>query len=130
MERERDDRFQRILERVDNAGLGVPPVRAVNAVLETLGEALPYGTAAYLAASLPDEVGAAVGRHFPTDAPTVDIERTEFETVVARRCGCAAEQAEPLIRAVTGAVAEVVPLGVMVNVEHVTPQPLLDLIPR
>jgi uncharacterized protein (DUF2267 family) len=125
-----DERCQRILERVDEAGLGIPPWRAVNAVLETLGEVLPYGTAAYLAASLPDEVGAAVGRHFPADDEVGDVDRTEFATAVARRCGCAAEEAEPVIRAVTGAVAGVVPLGVMVNVEHVTPEPLLDLIAR
>jgi uncharacterized protein (DUF2267 family) len=123
-----DDRCQRILERVDEAGLGVPPWRAVNAVLETLGEVLPYGTAAYLAASLPDEVGEVVGRHFPADDAVGEVDRVEFATAVARRCGCAAEEAEPVIRAVAGAVADVVPIGVMVNVEHVTPEPLLDLI--
>jgi uncharacterized protein (DUF2267 family) len=123
-----DERCQRILDRVDEAGLGIPPWEAVNAVLETLGEVLPYGTAGYLAASLPDEVGAAVGRHFPADDPVGDVDRIEFTTAVANRCGCAAEEAEPVIRAVTGAVADVVPLGVMVNVEHVTPEPLLDLI--
>jgi uncharacterized protein (DUF2267 family) len=123
-----DERCQHILDRVDEARVGVPPWEAVNAVLETLGEVLPYGTAAYLAASLPDEVGAAVGRHFPADGAVGDVDRSEFATAVARRCGCAAEEAEPVIRAVTGAVADVVPIGVMVNVEHVTPEPLLDLI--
>lgn len=125
-----DERCQRILDRVDAAGLGIPPWQAVHAVLETLGEVLPYGTAAYLAASLPDEVGAAVGRHFPADGAVGDVDRADFATAVARRCGCATEEAEPVIRAVTGAVAGVVPLGVMVNVEHVTPGPLLDLIVR
>jgi uncharacterized protein (DUF2267 family) len=125
-----DDRCQRILDQVDRAGLGVPPWQAVNAVLGTLGEVLPYGTAAYLAASLPDSVGAAVGRHFPADGAVGSVGRAEFETAVARRCGCAADEAGPVIRAVTEAVAGVVPLGVMVNVEHVTPEPLLDLIPH
>jgi uncharacterized protein (DUF2267 family) len=125
-----DDRFQRILDHVDRADLGIPPWQAVSAVLETLGEVLPYGTAAYLAASLPDEVGAAVGRHFPADSAVGDVRRSEFDAAVARRCGCRADEIEPVIRAVTEAVAEVVPLGVMVNVEHVTPEHLLDLIPH
>lgn len=126
----RDDRRHQILEEVDRAGLGVPSWQAVNAVLETLGEVLPYGTAAYLAASLPDDLGAAVGRHFPVDSAVGDIGRAEFTTAVARRCGCATDEAEPVIRAVTGAVSGVLPFGVMVNVEHVTPEPLLDLMPH
>jgi uncharacterized protein (DUF2267 family) len=126
----RDERRQQILDEVDRAGLGIPSSRAVDAVLETLGEVLPYGTAAYLAASLPDDVGAAVGRHFPADDTVAGIGRIEFTAAVARRCGCSAEEVEPVIRAVTEAVAGVVPLGVMVNVEHVTPEPLLDLMPR
>jgi uncharacterized protein (DUF2267 family) len=125
-----DERYRQILEWVERAGLDVPAGRAVHAVLETLGEVLPYGTAAYLAGSLPDEVGEAVGRHFPADSAVGSVGRAEFEAAVVRRCGCAADEAESLIRAVTGAVAEVVPLGVMVNVEHVTPEPLLDLIHR
>ena len=125
-----DERRQRILDEVERAGLGIPSWQAVNAVLETLGEVLPYGTAAYLAASLPDDVGAAVGRHFPVDNAVGDVGRAEFTTAVARRCGCAADEAEPVIRAVTEAIAVVVPFGVMVNVEHVTPEPLLDLMPR
>jgi uncharacterized protein (DUF2267 family) len=127
---EHDDRYQRILDHVDRAHLGISPGQAVSAVLETLGEVLPYGTAAYLAASLPDAAGAAVGRHFPADSTVGEVGRAEFETAVARRCGCPAEEVEPVIRAVTEAVAGVVPLGVMVNVEHVTPAPLLDLIPH
>jgi uncharacterized protein (DUF2267 family) len=130
METPEDERYRQVLDQVDRAGLGVPPGQAVTAVLETLGEVLPYGTAAYLAASLPDALGAAVGRHFPADEPVGEVGRAEFEIAVARRCGCAADEAEPVIRAVTGAVADVVPLGVMVNVEHVTPEPLLDLIPH
>jgi uncharacterized protein (DUF2267 family) len=125
-----DDRCRQILDRVDRAGTGVPPWQAVDAVLETLGEVLPYGTAAYLAASLPDPIGDRVGRHFPTDGGVVPVDRADFESAVARRCGCAADEAGPVIRAVTEAIAASVPLGVMVNVEHVTPEPLLDLIPR
>jgi len=127
---EPDERRQQILDEVEQAGLGISSWQAVNAVLETLGEVLPYGTAAYLAASLPDDVGAAVGRHFPVDNAVGDVGRAEFTTAVARRCGCAVDEAEPVIRAVTEAVAAVVPLGVMVNVEHVTPEPLLDLMPH
>ena len=123
-----DERYRQILARVDGAGLGVPAERAVHAVLETLGEVLPYGTAAYLASSLPDPVAEAVGRHFPVDSAVGTVGRAEFAAAVVRRCGCAADEAELLIRAVTEAVAGAVPLGVMVNVEHVTPEPLLDLI--
>ena len=125
-----DERRQQIFDSVDRAGLAIPSEQAVDAVLETLGEVLPYGTAAYLAASLPDELGAAVGRHFPADQAVGGVGRVEFTAAVARRCGCAADEVEPVIRAVTGAVAAVVPLGVMVNVEHVTPEPLLDLMPH
>jgi uncharacterized protein (DUF2267 family) len=122
-----DTRCQDILDRVRAAGTGVPPWQAVSAVLATLGEVLPYGTAAYLAASLPDQIGAEVGRHFPADASVGRIERAEFEAAVARRCGCSADQAAAVIRAVADAVSATVPFGVMVNVEHVTPEPLLEL---
>jgi uncharacterized protein (DUF2267 family) len=123
-----ETRYRRMLDRVERAGLPVPAGRAVHAVLETLGEALPYGTAAYLAASLPDEVGESVGRHLPADSEVGCVGRAEFEAAVVRRCGCAADQADPLIRAVIDAVADVVPLGVLANVEHVTPRPLLELL--
>ena len=123
-----DTRCQDIIDSVVAARLGVAPWPAVSAVLETLGEVLPYGTAAYLAASLPDQIGVEVGRHFPTDSPVCPVERTEFEAAVARRCGCTVDEAGAVIRAVARAVAATVPFGVMVNVEHVTPQPLLDLI--
>lgn len=128
MDSAQDTRSQEILDRVTAAGVGVPPRRAVCAVLETLGEVLPYGTAAYLASSLPDEMGAEVGRHFPADSPVDRIDRTEFLAAVARRCDCGLDAAERAIRAVTEAIAATVPFGVMVNVEHVTPEPLLDLI--
>ncbi len=125
-----DDRYQRILDEVAAANLGVPPWQAVNAVLETLGEVLPYGTAAYLAASLPDAVGTLVGRHFPADSEVGYVGRAEFQSAVARRCGCPTDEVEPVIRTVSTAIAGVLPLGVLVNVEHVTPEPLLDLVPH
>jgi uncharacterized protein (DUF2267 family) len=123
-----DTRYQDIIDRVAAARTGVPPWQAVCAVLETLGEVLPYGTAAYLAASLPDALGAEVGRHFPADSSVAEIERAEFVAAVARRCDCDADGAARTIRAVADAIAATVPFGVMVNVEHVTPAPLLDLI--
>ncbi|WP_203916555.1 DUF2267 domain-containing protein [Rugosimonospora africana] len=123
-----DTRSQDIIDRVAAAGVGLPPWQAVCAVLETLGEVLPYGTAAYLASSLPDEMGAEVGRHFPADSAVSQIDRTEFLAAVARRCDCGLDAAERATRAVTEAIAATVPFAVMVNVEHVTPEPLLDLI--
>jgi uncharacterized protein (DUF2267 family) len=124
----RDTRGQDIIDRVTAAGIGVPPWQAVCAVLETLGEVLPYGTAAYLASSLPDSMGVEVGRHFPADSSVGRIERNDFVAAVARRCGCGVGEAERVIRIVADAIAATVPFGVMVNVEHVTPEPLLDLI--
>jgi uncharacterized protein (DUF2267 family) len=123
-----DTRSQDIIDHVKAAQIGVPAWQAVCAVLETLGEVLPFGTAAYLASSLPDAMGAEVGRHFPAEESVSRIERSEFVAAVARRCGCGTEEAARVIRAVADAVAATVPFGVMVNVEHVTPQPLLDLI--
>lgn len=125
-----DTRSQDIIDRVNAAQTGVPAWQAVCAVLETLGEVLPYGTAAYLAASLPDAMGAEVGRHFPADSSVGQIDRADFVAAVARRCGCGADGAERAIRAVTEAISATVPFGVMVNVEHMTPEPLLDLIGR
>src|SRR5258707_1621456 len=72
-----DTRCQDIIDRVVAARVGVAPWPAVSAVLETLGEVLPYGTAAYLAASLPDQIGAEVGRHFPNHSPASAVVRTQ-----------------------------------------------------
>ncbi|GAA5183253.1 hypothetical protein GCM10023322_22100 [Rugosimonospora acidiphila] len=130
MSASRDTRSQDIIDRVEAAGLRIPAWQAVCSVLETLGEVLPYGTAAYLASSLPDSMGAEVGRHFPADSSASQVDRGDFVAAVARRCGCGVEEAERAVHAVTDAIAATVPFGVMVNVEHVTPEPLLDLITR
>lgn len=122
------ERCDGILRRVASAEPGVPAWPAVRAVLGTLGEALPFGTAAYLASNLPRPLAEAVGRHFPVDDPVVRVGRRDFAGSVARRCGCPPERVDSVIRAVTSAVAGDVPRGVMVDVEQVTPRPLLDLI--
>jgi uncharacterized protein (DUF2267 family) len=118
-----------IVTRVSAALPGVPAWSALHAVLGTLGEVLPYGTAGYLAANLPAPVGAAVGRHFPVDDQLATVSRAEFLGAVSRRSGCPLEATEPVVRAVLGAVAESVPLGVLVDVQAVLPAPLVDLVP-
>ncbi len=118
-----------IVARVSATVPEVPAWAALHGVLGTLGEVLPYGTAGYLAANLPEPVGAAVGRHFPVDGEVGPVSRAEFVGAVARRCGCPLEAAEPVIRAVTGAVAASVPLGVMVDVQQMLPEALVDLVP-
>jgi uncharacterized protein (DUF2267 family) len=122
-------RARELAGRVADAGIEVPPELAIAAVLETLGEVLPFGTAGYLAANLPQPLGASVGRHFPVDAPVDPVDRRDFETTVAVRCGRTADEADEIIRAVTGALSHVVPLGVLADVRAAAPEPLLDLLP-
>jgi uncharacterized protein (DUF2267 family) len=129
MDATEDRRCQDIIDRVAAESHGVPTWLALRGVLGTLGEVLPFGTAAYLAANLPAAIGVAVGRHFPADGPVGPVTRGEFTAAVARRCGCPAHSVEPVIRAVTRAVAASVPLGVLVDVQHMLPEPLLDLVP-
>lgn len=120
------EEFVRLVER---SGIAVPPGVAIAAVLETLGEVLPFGTAGYLAANLPAPVRASVGRHFPVDEGVSQVRRQDFRAAVAVRCGRTADEADGIIRAVTGALAHVVPLGVLADVRAETPEPLLDLLP-
>jgi uncharacterized protein (DUF2267 family) len=122
-------RARELADRVAGAGLDVPPEIAIAAVLETLGEVLPFGTAGYLAANLPEPARASVGRHFPVDDQVESIARHDFEAAVAVRCGRTADEAPDIIRAVTGALSHVVPMGVLADVRAVTPEPLLDLLP-
>jgi uncharacterized protein (DUF2267 family) len=129
MDREQQrERARELADQVAAAGLTVPPDLAIAAVLETLGEVLPFGTAGYLAANLPEPVGASVGRHFPVDGPVELVERRDFEAAVAVRCGRTADEADDIIRAVTEALTHVVPLGVLSDVRAATPEPLLDLL--
>jgi uncharacterized protein (DUF2267 family) len=128
-ERVARERAGELASRVAGAGLAVPPEVAIAAVLETLGEVLPFGTAGYLAANLPVPVRASVGRHFPADEPVEPVARRDFEAAVAVRCGRTVDEADDIIRAVTDALAHVVPLGVLADVRAETPEPLLDLLP-
>jgi uncharacterized protein (DUF2267 family) len=128
-ERAAHERARELAGRVASAGLDVPADLAIAAVLETLGEVLPFGTAGYLAANLPQPVRASVGRHFPVDDQVEPVARRDFEAAVALRCGRTVDEADDIIRAVTGALAHVVPLGVLTDVRAAAPEPLLDLLP-
>jgi uncharacterized protein (DUF2267 family) len=128
-ERAAQERARELASRVAGAGLRVPPELAIAAVLETLGEVLPFGTAGYLAANLPQPVRASVGRHFPVDEQVEPVERSDFQTAVAVRCGRTVDEADGIIKAVTDALAHVVPLGVLADVRAAAPEPLLDLLP-
>jgi uncharacterized protein (DUF2267 family) len=123
------DAVRELAGRVAGTGIDVPPDLAVAAVLETLGEVLPFGTAGYLAANLPQPLRARVGRHFPVDDEVEPVGRREFAAAVAVRCGRTADEADAIIKAVTAALAQVIPLGVLSDVRAATPEPLLDLLP-
>lgn len=127
--RKQDARILEVVSRTAEAENAVPAWAAIRGVLGALGEALPSGTAGYLADNLPGAVGEAVGRHFPADDPVVHTSRAEFVAAVCDRCHCDPDTAEPVIRAVTAAVAVVVPSGVIADVRHVLPADLLDLVP-
>jgi uncharacterized protein (DUF2267 family) len=122
-------RMQEVVSRTADAENSVPAWAAIRSVLGVLGETLPSGTAGYLADNLPGPVGEAVGRHFPADDPVVHTSRAEFVAAVCDRCHCHPDAAEPIIRAVTAAVAVIVPSGVIADVRHVLPADLLDLVP-
>jgi uncharacterized protein (DUF2267 family) len=124
-----DPRAREMSGRVAGARIGVPPEVAITAVLQTLGEVLPTGTAGYLAANLPDPVRASVGRHFPPDEHVEPVRRRDFEAVVAVRCGRTVDEADGIIRAVTGALEHAVPRGVLADVRAEAPEQLLDLLP-
>ena len=101
----------------------------VSAVLTTLGEELPAGTAGYLATNLPDEVGARVRRPKPTDDDGAHLDRMHFLDRVAERGCCARQDAPDRVRLVLRAVAHGLPAGVMVDVATAVPADLLDLLP-
>jgi uncharacterized protein (DUF2267 family) len=122
-------RYVELLDQVRRAGVPEPVELAVAAVLTTLGEELPAGTAGYLASNLPTEVGVRVRRAWPTDDAGARMDRYRFLYRVAQRGGCDPEEAGPRIRAVLGAVSEGVPEAVMVDVAVAVPEDLLDLMP-
>jgi uncharacterized protein (DUF2267 family) len=118
-----------VVSRTAEAENSIPAWAAIRGVLGALGEVLPSGTAGYLADNLPDAVGEAVGRHFPADDSVVHTNRAEFLAAVCDRCHCHPDAADAVTRAVTAAVAIVVPSGVIADVRHVLPADLLDLVP-
>ena len=60
-------RYEELLDEVRRAGVPEPVEVTVTAVLSTLGEELPAGTAGYLATNLPAEAGVRVRRPAPSD---------------------------------------------------------------
>ena len=122
-------RYGELLDEARQIGVPEPVELTVSAVLTTLGEELPAGTAGYLATNLPDEVGARVRRREPTDDHGAHLDRMHFLDRVAERGGCARQDAPDRVRLVMRAVAHGVPAGVMADVITAVPADLLDLLP-
>jgi uncharacterized protein (DUF2267 family) len=112
---------------VAKSGVDVPPHAAVTAVLNTLGEVLPYGVAGYLSANLPGSLRPAVGRHFPVDQRVSQVGRNEFMAAVVVRAQVHASDAERLIASVVEALDAAVPAGVMNDVRLAVPEALMEL---
>jgi uncharacterized protein (DUF2267 family) len=122
-------RYRELLDGARRAGVPEPVERTVTAVLATLGEELPAGTAGYLATNLPEEAGARVRRPVPADDAGARLSRPHFLDRVAARGGCARDEAPERVRQVLGVLADGVPEGVMVDVAIAVPADLLDLMP-
>ena len=122
-------RYQELLEEARRAGVPEPVERTVAAVLTTLGEELPAGTAGYLATNVPDEAGVRVRRPEPGDDAGAHLDRPHFLYRVAERDGCAPDEARDRVRMVLHAVAHGVPGGVLADVVVAVPADLLDLLP-
>jgi len=118
-----------LLDEARAAGVPEPVELTVSAVLTTLGEELPAGTAGYLATNLPDEAGARVRRPEPADDAGARLDRSHFLYRVAERGGCAPDEAPDRVRRVLHAVAHGLPDGVMVDVATAISADLLDLLP-
>jgi uncharacterized protein (DUF2267 family) len=122
-------RYQELLDEVRRAGVPEPVEVTVSAVLTTLGEELPAGTAGYLAMNLPVEVGARVRRRWPGDDEGAHMDRARFLYRVAQRGGGEPDEASEWVRTVLTAVSHGVPEAVMTDVAVAVPEDLLDLIP-
>ncbi len=122
-------RYGALLENVRRSGVPEPVEVAAFAVLTTLGEELPAGTAGYLASNLPGELRARVRRPRPADDGGARLPRDVFLRRVAQRAGCDPEEAPDQVRRVLRAVAAALPGAVMVDVAVALPADLLDLLP-
>lgn len=122
-------RYRELLDEVRQAGVPEPVEVTVNAVLTTLGEELPAGTAGYLATNLPGEAGARVRRGRPSDDSGARLDRARFLRRVADRGGCEPDRAGEWMRTVLTAMSRGVPEAVLVDVAVAVPEDLLDLIP-
>ena len=122
-------RYRELLDEAREAGVPEPVELTVSAVLTTLGEELPAGTAGYLATNLPDEAGARVRRPAPADDAGARLDRPHFLYRVAERGCCAPDEARDRVRMVLRVVAHGVPDAVMVDVATAVPADLLDLLP-
>ncbi len=123
-------RYGELLERVRRAGVPEPVEVAVSAVLTTIGEQLPAGTAGYLATHLPADVGTRVRRRRPSDDGGARLSRDGFLRRVAQRAGCETGDAPDEVRAVMDVVGRDLPDAVLVDVAVALPSDLLDLLPR
>jgi uncharacterized protein (DUF2267 family) len=123
-------RYGELLDEARRVGVPEPVEVTISAVLTTLGEELPAGTAGYLATNLPTEVGERVRRRRPTDDSGAHLDRSHFLRRVAQRGGGEPEEAGEWVRSVLTAVSHGVPTGVMVDVAVAVPEDLLDLLPE
>ncbi|MBO0869682.1 MAG: DUF2267 domain-containing protein [Micromonosporaceae bacterium] len=115
-------------DMVARSGVDVPPRAAMTAVLNTLGEVLPYGVAGYLSANLPGPLRPAVGRHFPVDQRVSQVGRNEFMAAVVVRAQIHANDAERLIASVLEVLGRSVPAAVMNHVRMAVPEALMSLV--
>jgi uncharacterized protein (DUF2267 family) len=123
-------RYRELLDEVRRAGAPEPAELTISAVLTTLAEELPAGTAGSLATNLPAEVAARVRRPGRgADDEGAHMDRWHFLNRVAQRGGWEPDEAGQWVRTVLTVVSHAVPEAVMVNVAVGVPPDLLDLLP-
>ncbi|TDD65461.1 DUF2267 domain-containing protein [Jiangella aurantiaca] len=125
-----DEFIATIQERAQLASRG-DAERATRATLETLGERIPGGLAANLAAQLPIEIGEHLRRTLPygaTDAPAERFDADEFVARVASRSTTDEPVAAYRARVVFEVVDEATEGGVAQKVAETLPDDIRRLV--
>ena len=104
--------------------------RVTRATLETLGERIPEGTAANLAAQLPAEIGEHLRRTIEMDGagPGERFDRPQFVQRVAERAGAREPDAVYAARVVLEVVDEATTGGLIGKVRESLPEDIRDLL--
>ncbi|MFS8479136.1 MAG: DUF2267 domain-containing protein [Micromonosporaceae bacterium] len=113
-----------VRRRLDSSGADGDYAQAVGVlrtVLRVVGEHLPAGEAALLAAALPDEVAPEVRHPGPPSTWDGARSRTPLLAELAARLGTDEPTAQRRLAAVLDALAEAVPLGVLYRAEVALP---------